>query len=132
MLHLHPDLRNRGLRAMWEPKTIEFLAASPLPADLVALCLLKAIADGDEQASPQEMDYINDLSDTLCDQFQITPWTASEFTKQLAAVLPEPELAYNGSGFVAQPPAATPLGSASSSAEADPSANTACTDNHFY
>ena len=125
MLHLHPDLRDRGLRAMWEPKTIEFLAASPLPADLVALCLLKAIADGDEQASSQEMDYIHDLSDTLCDQYQITPWTASEFTKQLAAVLPEPESTYTGSGFVAKPPAAAP-------AEAGPSANTACTTNHFY
>ena len=129
MLHLHPDLRNRGLRAMWEPKTIEFLAASALPADLVALCLLKAIADGDEQASAQEMDYIHDLSETLCDQYQITTWTASEFTKQLAAVLPEPESTYSGSGFVARPPASQP---AATSAEAGPSANTAFADNQFY
>ena len=118
-------MRNRALRALWEPKTIEFLAASPLPTDLVALCLLSAIIDKDDNPDPKDVDRIHVLRGASCDQYQITAWTASEFTKQLAAVLPEPEPTYTGSGFVARPPAAT-------SAEAGSSANTACTDNHFY
>ena len=118
-------MRNHALRALWEPKTIEFLAASPLPTDLVALCLLSAIIDNDDDPDPKDVDRIHVLRGASCDQYQITAWTVSEFTKQLAAVLPEPEPAYTGSGFVAVPPAAT-------SAEAAPSANTACTTNHFF
>lgn len=114
MLHVHPDLRNGALRALWDPKTIEFLAATPLPADLVALCLLTAIADKDEESDPQDVDRIHVLTNTTCDQHQITPWTASEFTKQLGAILPEPEPVMTANGLLVKPPTATPSGAAPS------------------
>ena len=107
-LCLHPDLRNSALRALWDPKTIEFLAASPLPTDLVALCLFAAIADRDDESDPQDVDRIRVLTNTSCDQYQITTWTASEFTKQLSAILPETDPTGNAYEMITKPSDAAP------------------------
>ena len=117
-LRLHPDLRNSALRALWDPKTIEFLAASPLPVDLVALCLFAAIADRDDEPDPQEVADIHVLTNSTCDQYQITTWTASEFTKQLSAILPETEPTGNAYEMITKPPDAAPPAPAATSATA--------------
>lgn len=117
MLHLRPDLRNGALLALWDPKTIEFLSTTPLPVDLVALCLLTAIADQDDEPDPQDVDRLQILTNTACDQHQITAWTASEFTKQLGAILPESEPTGTTCALVVKPPdaATSPTASATSS-----------------
>ena len=126
MLHVHPDLRNSALRALWDAKTVEFLAATRLPADLVALCLLSASWNADGNSDSQDIDRIRVLSNALCDQHQITPWTALELTTQLASILPEPEPTSSSDGlFASRPPDAVPPA-------AGPSAATTTTTDGFF